>query len=144
MTELSNAERRATGNGLKFDGGKISMSLLTRGLAKPLYATATVLTYGAAKYAPNNWQGVEPGRYEDALDRHLTSWRAGEDKDPETGIHHLAHAACNVLFLLWGEIKDLTLAEIGKFNPPPTNVSGSYTPCSRPERTFVINGDFNE
>jgi len=32
--------------------------------------------------------------------RHLTAWWAGEDLDPESGLHHLAHAACCLMFLL--------------------------------------------
>lgn len=104
--------------GMKFDDNKIRMSLMMRTLAKPLYAIAAVLTYGAKKYLPNNWQGVEAERYEDALDRHLTAWRTGETIDPDTGLHHLAHAGCNVLFLLYKEIKDKTLAEISTFNDP--------------------------
>jgi len=104
--------------GMKFDSGKIMMGLMTRSLAKPLYAIAAVLTYGAMKYKPNNWQGVSPDQYESALDRHLTAWRVGEERDPDTNLHHLAHAGCNILFLLWFEIKDWTLKEIGTFNDP--------------------------
>jgi hypothetical protein len=48
-----------------------------------------------------NW---EPGMawsrcYASAL-RHLFAWWRGEDKDPQTGLSHLAHCACNILFLL--------------------------------------------
>ena len=32
--------------------------------------------------------------------RHLTAWRSGERLDPESGLPHLAHAACSVLFML--------------------------------------------
>ena len=104
--------------GMKFNSGKVRMSLMTRTLIKPLYAIASVLTYGAMKYLPNNWQGVDPESYEDALDRHLAEWRAGEAVDSDTGLHHLAHAGCNVLFLLWFEIKDMSLSEISTFKDP--------------------------
>jgi hypothetical protein len=33
--------------------------------------------------------------------RHVHAWRAGETKDPESGLHHLAHAGCCLLFMLW-------------------------------------------
>lgn len=64
-----------------------------------------VLTLGAEKYGPNNWQAVPDGRnrYFSALMRHLTAWRRGEEIDPETNMSHLAHAACNIRFLQWLE-----------------------------------------
>ena len=67
---------------------------------------AEVLTYGAAKYEANNWcRGARGGRYFAALLRHVFAWWRGEDLDPETGMSHLAHAACclllPILILLW-------------------------------------------
>jgi hypothetical protein len=35
-----------------------------------------------------------------ALLRHINAWRRGEKCDDESGLHHLAHALCNVAFLL--------------------------------------------
>lgn len=89
--------------GAKFDSGKLRFSLLTRGLAISLRRVAEVLTYGANKYSANSWQSVPNAkeRYEDALDRHLNSWKLGEIRDPESGLPHLAHIATNALFLLW-------------------------------------------
>lgn len=104
--------------GMKFSKDKLRTSLLTRSLVKPITAVAAVLTYGSKKYDSNNWQGVDPEEYEDALDRHLNAWRAGETVDPDTGIHHLAHAATNVLFLLWFEVKDNTLQELSEYIDP--------------------------
>ena len=70
------------------------------------HALAEVLTYGANKYAPNNWQLVDNGevRYMDALFRHLEAFRSGETHDPESGIHHLAHVLTNVAFLHYLDI----------------------------------------
>ncbi len=87
----------------KADKGKLLFSLLTRGLALPLRAVAAVLTYGAQKYEPESWKAVPDAarRYEDAMDRHLNQWKAGEQFDEESGLHHMAHIACNALFLLW-------------------------------------------
>ena len=60
-----------------------------------------VLTYGASKYTANNWcRGTGWGRYFSALCRHIFAWWGGEDKDPETGYSHLAHAGCCLLFLM--------------------------------------------
>jgi hypothetical protein len=32
--------------------------------------------------------------------RHLHAFNDGEDKDPESGLSHLAHASCCLMFLL--------------------------------------------
>lgn len=113
----------SNGGGLKYDGGKLLFRALTRGLALPLRAVAAVLTYGAAKYKIDSWQTVPNGadRYEDALDRHLNSWKEGERFDEESGLHHLAHAACNVLFLLWYEMTANPLIDYTKFKNPNGN-----------------------
>lgn len=107
--------------GMKFDGGKLLFSCLTRGLAYPLKAVAAVLTYGAQKYAADSWQTVPDAerRYEDALDRHLNAWKMGEKFDEESGLHHLAHAACNALFLLWFQMKREPDMAYTRFNEPP-------------------------
>ncbi len=60
-----------------------------------------VLTFGAQKYEAHNWKrGARWGRYFAALQRHLVAWWLGEEKDPETGFSHLAHAGCCLLFLM--------------------------------------------
>ncbi len=60
-----------------------------------------VLTFGARKYAPHAWRNVPEGqrRYLAAAYRHIIAWHQGEKKDPESGLPHLAHAACCLLFL---------------------------------------------
>ena len=85
--------------GRKFDSGKLQYGLLPPLALKEI---VKVLTIGAVKYDKNNWQKVPDAqsRYYDALQRHLWDWFAGEQHDPETGINHLAHAMCNILFLL--------------------------------------------
>ena len=62
---------------------------------------ADVLAHGADKYSDNNWcRGTNWGRYFSALCRHVFAWWRGEDKDPETGFSHLAHAGCCLIFLM--------------------------------------------
>ncbi len=60
---------------------------------------AAVLTYGAEKYAPDNWrQGLPEEETLGAILRHLTAYRKGELVDPETGLDHRAQAVCNLYF----------------------------------------------
>jgi hypothetical protein len=83
--------------GTKFDQGKLRWDLVPPEFEE----VVKVLTYGATKYADRNWeQGMAYGRLIAATLRHLWSWIKGERTDPETGIHHLAHCCCDVLFLL--------------------------------------------
>ena len=88
------------GEGRKDDAGKLRYSLIPVG---PLRAIAEVLDFGARKYGADNWKRVPDARarYTDALMRHVEAWRDGERRDAETGLPHLAHAACCLLFLLW-------------------------------------------
>lgn len=82
----------------KFDGDKVPLDLLP---VDALEEIGKVLAFGAKKYGPRNWEkGMTWGRLYAALLRHLFAWWKGEDFDEETGLSHLAHAACCVLFLL--------------------------------------------
>ena len=62
--------------GRKYDGGKIRWDLLPMGA---LTEVAKVLTYGARKYADDNWRHVRPlrRRYSRAGIGHVFSWLAG-------------------------------------------------------------------
>jgi len=82
---------------MKFDTDKLRYDLIPPSAMKAL---AEVLTYGAKKYKPNNWRNGDKDRYIAALYRHLEAWRAGEQKDDESGMIHLAHALTNVAFLI--------------------------------------------
>ena len=84
--------------GTKHDEGKASWSLLPFGPVKDIVA---VLDYGAKKYSPEGWRRVDNARtrYFNAAMRHLTAWWEGERNDPESGLPHLAHAGCCLLFL---------------------------------------------
>ena len=83
--------------GNKHDQDKIRMELLS---PVALEGTAKVLTFGANKYAPRNWEkGIEYSRVFGALQRHVWSWFNGQNLDPETKLNHLNHAACCIMFL---------------------------------------------
>ena len=84
--------------GVKHDQGKPRMDLLS-GLA--LEEVAKVLTFGAVKYGEHNWRGgIVFSRLIAAAMRHLFAYARGESKDPETGLSHIAHAMCCLMFLL--------------------------------------------
>lgn len=86
-------------DGRKDDEGKVRYDLLETEFERDV---ANILTIGAEKYGPNNWQGVDNAedRYYAALRRHIAAWRMGEKIDPESNQSHLAHAACNLMFLM--------------------------------------------
>lgn len=99
--------------GVKFDAGKLPFHLLP---PEFLTSTATILDFGAKKYAERNWEaGMDWSRVFSALQRHLWSWWEGEDKDVETGKSHLWHAACCVAFLVTYELRG-----VGKDDRPKT------------------------
>ena len=91
--------------GRKEDAGKPRMDLLA---PEFLTGTAEVLSFGAAKYSERNWEGgMSWGRVFGALMRHLWAWWGGETKDPETGISHLYHASCCLMFLAAYEARQI-------------------------------------
>lgn len=82
----------------RYNQNKLRLDLLP---IIPLEKIAQVLTKSLNKYVPRNWERGMPWSYCYASTlRHLFAWWRREETDPETGISHLAHAACNILFLL--------------------------------------------
>lgn len=82
----------------KHDAGKPRLDLLP---FDALEQVGAVLDYGAKKYAARNWEkGLAWGRLLGAALRHLGAWARGANLDAESGLPHLAHAACCVLMLL--------------------------------------------
>ena len=96
---MSEMTTRSNITGVKYDAGKPEYGLLP---PFALEEVAKVLTYGAKKYAPNNWRHVENSskRYYDAAQRHMWAIARGEVNDPESGFPHAAHAATCLLFLI--------------------------------------------
>ena len=59
--------------------------------------------YPKGKYPKHNWRNNENISYSDCYDslmHHLADFMEGQDKDPETQRHALAHAGCRLLMLL--------------------------------------------
>lgn len=82
----------------KRDAGKVRYELVQWPFVTGI---ASVLTFGAAKYAAESWRDVPQAkpRYFAATIRHILAWWGGELIDPESGLPHLHHAACNLMFL---------------------------------------------
>ncbi|QDP46889.1 MAG: hypothetical protein Unbinned1529contig1001_4 [Prokaryotic dsDNA virus sp.] len=84
--------------------GKIRMSLVDPEFCKDV---AEVAQMGAKKYGRDNWfKGQEYTTTLDSLKRHLHAFECGTQTDSESGLHHLAHVACNAMFLLYFERHD--------------------------------------
>lgn len=91
--------------GTKHDSGKARYDLLPW---HALHDVVRVITFGAEKYGTTNWQSVEGGRdrFFAAALRHMAAFGRGERLDEETGLPHLAHAACSILFVMWHDAKE--------------------------------------
>ena len=101
MEELGAWERareKAQAGGKKYDEEKPRMALLDGYAMEEL---AKVLTFGAQKYSAWNWaEGIATSRLLSACLRHVFAHLRGEDADPESGLPHLAHAMCCLMFAL--------------------------------------------
>ena len=97
-------------HGKKFDGDKLRFDLIPSVVEEEI---AKILTFGAKKYGPDNWQKLDDfdNRYYAALRRHLNAWKQGEANDPESGMSHLSHALTNAVFLVWGEANNDKITE---------------------------------
>jgi hypothetical protein len=85
---------------VKYDAGKPRYDLVPWDAFDEV---VKALTFGAesGKYEDRNWEsGNYWGKYIAPLFRHTTAWVMGKDKDEESGLSHLAHAGCCILFLL--------------------------------------------
>lgn len=83
--------------GRKDDQEKAPLELLS---TAAMLGTARVLAFGANKYNAHNWRGgIEYSRLIGAALRHVTAFNDGEDLDPESGLSHIDHAQCCLMFL---------------------------------------------
>ena len=99
--------------GVKHDQGKPDFSLLP---PEALFELAKLYTFGAAKYAPRNWElGMDTDRLFAALQRHAWAWKQGEVLDTETQLHHMASVAFCAFALItyWkrGTVSTATIAQ---------------------------------
>ena len=103
---IKNIEAAFKEEGKKFDDKKLRWDLLPYAEVEDV---VKILTHGAKKYGDENWKLVSKGRgrYLAAAMRHIVAWKKGEIVDRDTGVSHLAHAVCCLLFLMWIDKKPL-------------------------------------
>jgi len=129
-TEFVNYYEKTPLGGVKFDDGKTRWDLLPWDALEEI---AKVMTFGAKKYGDRNWEkGIAYGRLIRAAVGHITSWAMRRDVDSETGLSHLAHAGCCVLFLL-----AYILRGVGEDNRP---VIKQATKQGQWEKVTIVNG----
>lgn len=100
-----------SGGAARFDTGKAQLELIS---PIAMVGLAKILTFGAKKYAPNNWRkGMSWSRCIGSLKRHLAAFEAGIDLDYDencegckagtclnhTGLLHIDQILCNAMFL---------------------------------------------
>jgi hypothetical protein len=70
-------------------------------IGAPWEEAAHVLDYGKKKYAAWNWaKGMAWSVTLGCATRHLRAIIAGEETDSESGLQHVGHVMCNLIFLL--------------------------------------------
>lgn len=84
--------------GDRHNNGKDRYDLLP---GRAIHELVEVFTFGAEKYDSRNWEkGLSYTATIGSLLRHTFAFIRGENKDPESGCHHMAHAAFNCLALV--------------------------------------------
>lgn len=83
-------------------GGEGDLYDALRVLGNPMHEAAAVLKYGTAKYAPFNWaKGMPWSVCVGCAARHLEHILCfSEMEDTESGLPHIGHLACNLIFLI--------------------------------------------
>lgn len=114
----------------KYDEGKDPWQLLPwdalRGVVK-------ALACGARKYEARNWEhGMDWDHYYRAAIEHLASWFQEGRPDPETGLSHLCHAGCCILFLIAYEMRG-----VGRDTRP---LARAHSPARRAKSKTPRNG----
>jgi len=94
---IGDVNSQERGSGARYNDGKPDFSLIP---LVTLEDEARVWEYGKRKYSAWNWAKGQAWSVPFAsLMRHLNAWQQGETLDPESGLPHLAHAACNIRML---------------------------------------------
>lgn len=87
--------------GIRHNQGKLRFDLVPSIFNQQV---AEVFTFGAQKYAPDNWKYFTDEQQKEiiaSLLRHINAYHAGVVFDEESGLPHLAHAAANIAMILY-------------------------------------------
>lgn len=85
------------GSKVALDGSKLRVELVP---PQTIEGIAAVLSYGAKKYAANNWmRGISYMAIIAGILRHLYRFMRGQEYDIDTGLPELYHAMCGLTFL---------------------------------------------
>ncbi len=97
---------------LKYDMDKPEYGLISPVALEEL---AKIYTMGKQKYGKDNWSihhdKFSKMRIFNACMRHLMAWLMGETRDPESGLHHLAHASWNCFTLIHFDIQKMGIED---------------------------------
>lgn len=86
-----------THKGLRYNHDKVRYDLLP---PRAIEGLARVLTHGANKYEPRNWEkGMAWSTVLASIKRHIAAFEMGEDFDKESSLLHINHVLCNAAFL---------------------------------------------
>lgn len=97
--------------GLRHNAGKVQLELIPMAWT---WALGQVLTRGAYKYAARNWERGMAWSYPiGCAMRHMIKFACGQRYDPETGCHHLAMAAWNMLALMTYDLRAIGNNDLG-------------------------------
>ena len=90
---------------IKHDKGKPQLTLFPK---EAMEAVCEIMEFGANKYGQGTWNRVEAIRYINAAARHLYAMQSKDENgkeyidlskvDSESGLEHLYHLACNVVY----------------------------------------------
>lgn len=110
-------------SGIKHDASKPRLDLLP---FVALTHVAEVLGHGAERYGPHNWRsGIETSRLLAAALRHIFAYARHDrfDYDDDTGFHHLAHAICELLFILENDLTNTAIDD--RYTQPVKSSAGA-------------------
>ena len=119
-------EEPVSEGGSKHDQEKPPFELLSSPWVE---GVARVLGHGRKKYAAHNWRlGISQGRLLGAALRHVFAYLRGEDLDPESGLSHLLHASCCLMFAF--ELRDTRpdlddRYRVGQMDPRQASLGGA-------------------
>ena len=83
---------------MKKNEGKPKISLVYKSFVEEI---SKVREFGNIKHGnPEGWRTTKTREHYDACLRHLFTSLDGEILDKESGLLHLSHAACNLMFLI--------------------------------------------